>query len=365
MAEGPIIVVYNMTLQSKEFSMNSNPTNDQYVKDEISLKELILVIWNRKITIISITIVLALLAGLITKFATSPVYDTKLNIIISMPENFQTRYGEYKLPLTTNEQYIRLFTSNDVLVRTIEELNLTDEMKVDNLRSKISINNSASNAQTSNTFEVKVSANNPEASLELAETLYNNYIKFLDIMIKEQVVNYFYNKYTVELISLENSIEMENELLKSNEELLAQTKMELSSIKSDLGILNRLGEDSVYTVPVDTINPNYIMIETDIINNKQTINSLSTTINMNQKYIEELEVQKHAIEKYYETGKTNGLSLDLTSAIESNVYMPSLPVAPLYKTGPSTIKNTAIGGVLGGMLGITIALFQWYWKKEM
>lgn len=344
--------------------MDSNQTNKKYIEDEIDLKELILAMWKRKIMIISITMVFALLAGLISKFIISPVYDTKLNIIISMPENLNTRYGDYKLPLTTNEQYIQLFTSNDVLVKTLEELNLTDEMKVDNLRSNISIKNSASNAQTSNMFEVKVSANNPESSLELAETLYNNYIKFLDIMIKEQIVNYFYNNFTVEIISLEKSLERENELLKANEELLAQTEKELSVSKLGIEILEQLGEKSNYTVPVDTINPNYIKIETDIINNKQTINSLSTTINMDQKYIAELEVQKQAIENYYETGKANGLSLDLTSAIESNIYMPSLPVVPSNKTSPSTVKNTVIGGVLGGMLGVMIALFQWYWKKE-
>jgi capsular polysaccharide biosynthesis protein len=343
--------------------MNSNESNTQYMEDEISLKELILALWNRKIVIISLTLIFTLIAGFFSVFFMSPVYNVKLNIVISMPEKYQTRYGEYILPISTNNQYIQLLTSNDVLVRTLKDMNLSDTVTVESLRDRISINSSSKDIQTSNSFEIVVSANDPTDSLELAETLYKNYIEFIDVMTKERVVSYFNNNFTVELINLENSLRREEELLKANVDLLTQTEKKLTE-NSNLEILGQLGSNSNYVVPVDTINPNYIKIETDIITNKQTINSLSNTINMKKQYLTELDIEKQAIAKYYETGKTDKINLNLISIVETNVYMPSLPVAPTSKASPNTILNTAIGTVLGGMLGVFIALFQWYWYKE-
>jgi capsular polysaccharide biosynthesis protein len=346
--------------------MDTNQTNGQNVKveDEISLKELILVLWKRKVMIISIAMIFALLAGVLSLFVISPVYNTKLNIIVSMPENYQTRYGGYKLPLTTNEQYAQLFTSNDVLVRTIRDLKLVDKMSVEDLKNKISIQNSSKDAPNGNTFEITVSSNNPDVSLELAKTLYSNYVDFLDIMVNEQVVTYFYNNFSVELITLENSLNREQQILKTNEELISQTKMELGTNNAGIGIVEQLGGDGNYVVPVHTINPNYIKLETDIINNKQAINNLVNTIDRNKKYIAELEKEKQAIQEFYDTGKEDTLKLNLISIIESNVSMPSLPIVPSVKTSPSTVVNVAIGTMLGGMLGIMIALCQWYWRKE-
>lgn len=341
----------------------NNEVNMQYAEDEIDLKELILVLWNRKVLIISVTIIFALLAGIVSKFFITPVYNTKLNVIVSMPEQYKTKYGDYKLPLTTNEQYMNLIFSNDVLVNTIAELELSD-ITVDRLRESIAIRNLAQNGQNGNTFEITVSASNSSDSLKLAKVLYNNYVDFLDFMTKEQVVNHFYNHFTVELTTLEDSLVQEEQLLKSNEELLSHIKMELTTSQSGMEIVGQLGGSSAYAIPVNTVNPNYIKVETDIIENKQTINILSNSIDKNKKYIESLSIEKKAIAKHYETGKVGTLNIELVSIIESNIYMPSQLVESLTKASPSNFLNTAIGGVLGGMLSVMIVLFQWYWNKE-
>ena len=54
----------------------------------------------------------------------------------------------------------------------------------------------------SNTFEVVVYADNPVESLNLAKTLYSNYLDFMDAMTKERAVNYFINLFNVELACL-------------------------------------------------------------------------------------------------------------------------------------------------------------------
>jgi len=60
-------------------------------------------------------------------------------------------------------------------------------------------------------------------------------------------------------------------------------------------------------VPVDTVNPNYIKIESDIIGNKQSINGIENSMKKYNEYLDELEDEKLAIYKYYRTGETDEL----------------------------------------------------------
>jgi len=175
-----------------------------------------------------------------------------------MPEKYITRYGEYVLPITTNEQYINLITSNDVLLHTIEDMGYDKETtSIDGLRKKITVGkNEAKAGSVQNSFEVTVSANNPEEALKLAQILYSNYLDFLDSMTKERAVNYYYNHFTIELRALENSLLSQKEILKSNEDLLAQTPKNISDGNANIEIQSPLNGSSDYILPVDTINPN-------------------------------------------------------------------------------------------------------------
>lgn len=346
--------------------MNENQSNVQYYEDEIDLKELILALWKNKIMIISFTLVVAILAGIFSMFVLSPVYDTKLNIVISMPETYNTRYGEYKLPITTNEQYINLITSNNVLVNTIKDMGYNDqEVTLEQLRKRISIGKSDVKTGTvQNSFEITVSADNPQEALKLAQTLYDNYIEFMDVMTKERAVSSYYNEFTVNIKSLENSLNSAKEILRKNEELLAQTPQIIAKGEANLEIQTQLNDKTDYVIPVDTVNPNYIKIENDIVGNKQSINSIENSIRMNNQYLEELDKEKKSIAKYYETGSAAPLESSVIGVVETSIYLPSPPVAPSQKTSPSNAMNVAIGIVLGGMIGVMAALVKEYWFKN-
>lgn len=346
--------------------MNKNQNNAQYYEYEIELRELIMALWKRKRMIISLTLIAAILAGMFSMFVLSPVYDTKLNIVISMPEKYNTRYGEYTLPITSNEQYINLIKSNDVLINTIEDMGYSsEEISLESLQNRISIGKVDAKANTiQNSFDITISAGNPEESLKLAQTLYSNYLDFMDAMTKERVVSYYSNYFNVELKSLENNLDRTKETLKKNEELLAQTPQIIAAGKVNLEIQTQLNESSDYVVPIDTVNPNYIKIENDIVGNKQSINSIENSMRMYNSYLEELDVERQAINKYYRTGEAEKLEATLISVVETSVYLPSSPVAPTQKTSPSNALNTVIGAVFGGMLGVMVALFQEYWFKE-
>jgi capsular polysaccharide biosynthesis protein len=346
--------------------MNKNENNIQYYKDEIGLRELFMTLWKRKKMIISLILVVAILAGMFSMFVLSPVYETKLNIIISMPETYSTRYGEYKLPITTNDQYINLILSNDVLINTLRDMEYNvEEVSVDRLKKRIAVGSSEAKTNTvQNSFEVTVSADNPEESLKLAQTLYDNYVKFMDVMTKERAVSFFINNFSMSIKSLENQLDSAKEILSKNEELLAATPQIIDKGNANIEIQTQLTTNSDYVVPVDTLNPNYIKIENDIVENKQSINSIENSIRLNYRYLEELSTEKAAVNKYYETGQAEKLESNVIGVVETSVYLPSLPVVPTQKTSPSNALNIIVGAVIGGMLGVMSVLVKEYWFKE-
>lgn len=345
--------------------MNENRNNIQYYEDEIKLRDLILTLWRRKKIIIAFALIVAILAASFSLFILSPVYETNINIIISMPETYQTRYGEYKLPITSNEQYINLIHSNDVLINTIKDMGYSaDKLDVTKLNKRITVVKSETKANTiQNIFTVNVSADNPNESLKLAQSLYENYVEFMDVMLKERTINHYINNFNVELMQFHNSLDIAKETLAKNEVLLSQTPKTLDA-KSGVEIQSPLNGSIDYIVPVETANPNYIKIDNDVIQNKQNINNIENNINKHMEYLEELNIEKQAIIKYYETGRTEKLNTSVIGIVENNIYLSSPPIAPTHKTSPSNALNTVIGAVLGGMLGVITALAIEYWFKK-
>ncbi len=333
-------------------------------EDEIDLKELFMILWKRKKIIVSFTLIAALLSGMFSMFILSPVYDAKLNIVISMPEKYITNYGEYVLPISTNEQYINLITSNDVLSNTIKAMGYNPEkVTYEKLREKISIAKSETikmEGAVQNSFEITVSAGNPEESAKLAKTLYDNYMEFMDVMTKDRAISYFYNDFSVKLKSLDIQLASLKQMLKKNEELLAQTPQTINQ-KEAMQAIN--GNISDYVVLENIINENYTKIENDIILNKQNINTIEDTKRVYYDYLKELDKEKLAIAKYYETGRATKLESTVIGVIETSIYLPSPPAVPSQKTSPRNAINIAVGAVIGGMIGVMTALVKEYWCR--
>lgn len=348
--------------QNQNQGQYQNQHNTQYYEEEIDIRELVMALWKKKIFIICCTLITAILAYIFSVFILSPKYETNLNIVINMPETYNTRYGEYKLHITTNEQYIGLITSNDVIINTIKDMGYSsEEMTLESLKRVISISKADKAANTEqNSFTVMVSADNPGESLRLAEALFDNYIEFLDVMIKEKAVTSFYNEYSIAIKSMEVELSSIREILKKNRELLARTPQTINQKEALNELQGQLPDTSDFVVLENVINPNYTKIESDIINNEQEINRIENTINTYKSYFDELDREKKAIAKYYETGKTEKLDSIMIGIVETNVFLSSAPVAPTQKTSPSNTRNVLIGGVLGGMLGVLFVLARKY-----
>lgn len=342
--------------------MSTSQNNIHHIQaDEISLQELFMALWRYKILIIAATLIVGIATGIVSVFFITPVYHARLNIIISMPETQHTKYGDYTLPISSNEQYINLITSNDILMNTISDMGYDPgEVSVETLRERISVIQTGSKDSVQNSFNINVASDDPEDARRLAATLYKNYIEFLDMMVASGATTYFINYYNIQLSSLQVQLDSNRELLEKNLVLLSNTPMTIDYRDSMDGIIS--SDNTVdYIVVGDIINPNYTELELDIIEIKQQINSVENTMIQYDLYLEELEASQLEIEKYYESGELSELETGIVRITKSNVYLPSEPVAPSNKTSPSNVRNAIIGSLLGGVVSVLIALAREYW----
>lgn len=342
---------------------NQNYTQDEQA-DEISLQDLFMALWRQKIIIVAITLIAALLTGIISVFAITPVYHAKLNIVMNMPEIHNTKYGDYTLPISTNEQYINLITSNDIIQNTIDDMGFdSNETSIEALREKITIVKTDNKNTVQNSFEIRVASDNPAEAKRLAEVLYQNYIEFIDVMVAEGATSYFSDYFNIKLRTLEDSLETDRQLLEKTTVLLDNTPMTINQREAMNEIISS-DNATDFIVMGNIINPNYTELELDIIEIKQSINTTENTMNQYNLYLEELEAKQEEIARYYETGEFTELQSKIVRITKSNIYLPSNPVAPTSKTSPSNSRNVIIGTLVGGMVSILIALVREFWFKK-
>jgi len=346
------------------FTMDEKQFIEQVREDEIDLRELFMVLWKKKITIICVTLIVAIITGLISVFLITPVYHSRLRIIINMPETYHTKYGDYTLPITSNEQYINLITSNEIILHTIEDMGYDLETNIESMRERITIELSDAKANTvQNTFYVQVAADNPTEAQKLAQTLYDNYVEFLDILTIDGALDYHINRFNVALQSSEVSLISTKEILAKNEALLAQTPQTINQ-KDAMEEIQSSDNTSDYIILERIINPNYTKIENDIIENKQSINSIENSMRIHNEYLVELNELKSKVNSYRESGDYSKLGTDFVKVTKTHIYLPSDPVVPSRKTSPSNTRNVIIGALLGGMVAVLVVLIREYWFKE-
>lgn len=338
-------------------------TNKEFYYQEsgMDIRELIITLWKKKIVILSFTLITSILTGIYSFFIIPPVYLTNLNIIINMPEIYSTRFGDYSLPITTNQQYIDLIKSDEILQKTIDDMGYTD-VTIENMKKRIAISSNTKVTDEQNSFNIKVSAEYPQEAKKLAKTLYANYIEFIDIMTIEGAVNFYIKDYTVKLSKAEVELDTARGILKTNEELLVNTPITINQ-KEALNEIKNL-ESSEYIIFENIINPNYTKIETDIIGNKQTINNIENNISIYEDHLAKLDFLKGQLNKYDETNDFNELRSNIVIVTETNIYLPSEPAIPSQKTEPKNVKNIVIGAMLGSMIGLLYVVIKDYWFKK-
>lgn len=336
---------------------NKTNVNNQSHKDEIELRELIMVLWNRKVLIIVITVIFALLAGFFSKFFITPEYKTQFSMVVNIPAAYTNKYGEYTLPLTTNSEYVKLMKSDEVVKEAIKKLGYAeDQVSVASINSKIAIENTGE-GQT--VFPITISGQEPDETVELANALFESYVPFIDIMIKDAAINHYYNDFTVKYNTNLSKLESSKDLLARQERLLETTPITINQKDA----LEEIDNTRDFIILENIINPNYTHLEYNILEIKQDINSLESSNVEYKRFLEELGVSIEALEEHYGNGQNGEFETDVISTVE--ISKLSDPIKPSSKSSPNIKRNVVIAGLLGFMISVFSAFFLAYWKKEI
>ena len=122
---------------------------EEKMEETISLQEIGQIIKKRFGLILTLTVVVALVAGIVSYFFITPIYQASSQILVNKSENENTLYGSNELQ--TNIQLINTYNviikSPTILQKVINEMDL--DLTLEELNDKITVS-SADNSQVMN-----------------------------------------------------------------------------------------------------------------------------------------------------------------------------------------------------------------------
>jgi uncharacterized protein involved in exopolysaccharide biosynthesis len=318
-----------------ETRARENQSNDY---EEIDLREVLATLGRWKYKISAFTLICMLLSGIVSWFFLKPVYEAKVvvgfssgsqltgsgnysYIINNNPNNSSSKISDnmdelVKLAQVDAGKYSQLLTSVVVLQRTIDQLGLAD--KIDELNKKITIVDAK---EKNGVKDISVDAPTPELASNIANTLVNQSILYLDEI---------------------NNRQMES-LRKTLETQLASVNKKLDSS------FIKLKENQLKSVPPGSaVEQSAAAIKTQIDKNR-----LENEVQRNEDVANSLNSKILELELFKSLNSAKNLVTVLSPAV-----VPESPVKPNKKL------NVAIAGVLGLMLSIMGVFVLEYLRSE-
>jgi len=165
------------------------------MEEEISLRELIEVIWRGKWLIAAITIIAMLVSGILSFFVIAPTYEARTTLMVSpmvsnnSPSNQDSAYDSMlsylsQYPQMTLETYRVQVTNPHIINQVITDLKL-DPKKYDVNSLKDSIDVEA--VKDTNLIRITVDDKNPDMAARIANTLAPKFVDFLSSTLQEQM----------------------------------------------------------------------------------------------------------------------------------------------------------------------------------
>lgn len=333
----------------------TNIKKTEPIKNTKDLRDMLSYFWERKLLLISVSVIAAILGAVISLFIVSPVYRSRFIMEISIPSSYVTIYGKYNIDLKP-EQFSMLIKNDLVLSNTLKELNLEENLTLAELKDNITVRKANAEAGFSeNSFVVNVSSSHPDRSKDIAYSLFRNYLDYVDLLVNENAVDYYTNIFITDIVASEISLKTEREALKSNEDLLADTDMFLDIKGSEIQVEGQ----SNYLI--DIMNPVYTKLQHDILGSKQYINMLNNKIKANEQYLEALDAERSIINKYKETGVIEG-DTKIIEGISDNILMLN-QAEPGARLKPNHLKDIVLSVALADILVLTIIYIK-YWTSR-
>lgn len=335
-----------------------NKENRVMQQDEISLKELIQVIWNGKTFIAVITMAALGLSAFYTFVIASPSYESNVLLNVSFRDPVVTPYGDYPNPFKNMDEYISLANRPETLDRTSAQL---DALSYNQIRDSISI---SKDQGASNLFRLTATASSPEQAYDIASFHAQSYLHQLNSILIVDFSNTLSAQITKDTKDLEsNEIDLNNtlQLLADTEKaitlenaLISQEEYAMIAAGGSLDLDKVKGDILITQEP----NPLYLKLLERIADLQIQRSTLERSIQQATRFMEELKTERESLEQ-----TANFTDNDLFLSVSNLVTIISHPETEVQKIVPRHIFHLAIGLVLGLMLGVFVTLFKAYWEE--
>jgi len=167
---------------------------NEIVRGETNIRELIETIWNGKVLIAIITVATVIISTIVSFFILPEIYQaqavvtvTPIAIKVSALQD-SVSIVDYlaTMPITTKANYVQQAKSTEVLEDTIKKLDLKDSsgnyISVSSLSSAVTV----TDVTTSNIFQITVNYGNPEKAQQIANTLSQSFADYVAVKTNEQ-----------------------------------------------------------------------------------------------------------------------------------------------------------------------------------
>ena len=312
------------------------------MEEEISLRELIDVLWRGKWLIAAITGVVIVLAALYTFVLSSPTYKSSGTVMIHQPTYETGIASDYVNQTVSADLFIRSAQTHEVLSNVITSLDLTDEMSVTGLRESFTFTKEeeTDSEEISSIVDISIESSNADQVNQLVNELFTQTELYMEKRLERRL----------------------DELEVQYESLVEKETNELDMALKEYEVL-RAGEGLPSLILLQDLagSAQFIIDE-----NQQLLEELKTLDKNKQIEYEQVTAKIERLyqtqDKYltYLTDVQNTKNLEI---IPSSVRIISEPYSSGNPVSPNNMLNLAIGAVLGLMLGVFVTFFVNYMKE--
>lgn len=330
--------------------------------DEISLKELISIILAKWKWIVYPTVIIGVVTTMIMFFFIPRTFVASNQMVYRIPESKSTKYGNYTLPSQAIQDYIGTITSETVLLKVINqlELNLTSE----ELNDLITIEY---DSKTEQQFAViKTKASNPQEAKDLNDALVSTYITQIQNDYKLDALEQFIYEKTMylenanfNLLRIQSNIIEKQSFLDSLSTVYTLQKglfgdpktAALYADKFNLDLSN-MSDDVIIE---EYLNQNFLKIESEIVDLKNSEINTKQSIKFETQLLEELFTIKQTkleVEEY-----------DSLNILYGSIIVSQEAELPTVSESRGVLTNGIIVSILVAMVSVFVVFFMHYWQS--
>jgi len=302
---------------------------------EINLLHLVNYIFQKMKFIILISCLVGAISYLYLAFLTVDKYSSETTIVVHSKEyKINTYFGDYELPFNDFNDYIEFITNEDVLGKTINDLQL--DLSVVELNSDLYVQSLREADNNSNSFKIILNSELKNTGNILNQHL-NNFINYINKNIEPTIINNFQQKFNTALESNKRQTENTVKLINHYDSLLREIK------KNNLhhSDIKKLSQSNIILNKDILFNENYELTEALFLETKTKLFNL---INLNENYKIFLD-SLHKIE------------LDISKAENENSYFKAFSPFVQILSNPSNPKDALPKKPLKNALFMTFGTF--------